>query len=282
MATVKQVPFELRGADAGPLRGKVFTAQPAEGRPAVVVCHGFKGFMDWGMFPHLAARLAKAGLTAISFNFSGSGVGPDGETFNEPERFAHDTYLRQLTDLEIVCQAVRAGTLAQGLAPPRKLGLFGHSRGGVASLLHASEDSTVTALVTWSALANVLRWPPETVRRWRVEGALDVVNTRTGQVLPLSTDILDEAERHATGRLDLSRAAASVSAPWLIVHGATDESVPVQDGHKLHRASGNKATLRVIERGGHTFGARHPWQGSTPELDEAMNATVEWFGRYLL
>ena len=111
---------------------------------------------------------------------------------------------------------------------------------------------------------------------------MDVVNTRTGQVLPLSTDILDEAERHAAGRLDLSKSAARVSAPWLIVHGAEDESVPVADGRTLYRTSGNKATLKVIEKGGHTFGARHPWQGSTPELDQAMDATVEWFGRYLL
>ena len=42
--------------------------------------HGFKGFKDWGFFPHLADRLARAGLVAVSFNFSGSGVGPDGET----------------------------------------------------------------------------------------------------------------------------------------------------------------------------------------------------------
>lgn len=282
MATVKQVSFELRGADGGPLRGRVLSAKPAEGRSAVVICHGFKGFMDWGMFPHLAARLANAGLTAISFNFSGSGVGPDGETFSEPERFAHDTYLRQVTDLEMVCQAAHGGTLAPGVAPPRKFGLFGHSRGGVASLFRSAQDPTVAALVTWSALANVLRWPPETVRRWRAEGKMDVVNTRTGQVLPLSTDILDEAERHAAGRLNLSKAAASVSVPWLIVHGADDESVPVQDGQLLHRASGNKASLRVIERGGHTFGARHPWQGSTRELDEAMDATVDWFGEHLL
>ena len=42
------------------------------------------------------------------------------------------------------------------------------------------------------------------------------------------------------------------------------------------------AQLKVIEKGGHTFGARHPWQGSTTELDQAMDTTVDWFGRNLL
>jgi len=237
--------------------------------------------MDWGMFPHLAARLANAGLGAVSFNFSGSGVGPDGESFAEPDRFAHDTYLRQLADLETVSQAATAGVLAPGFAPPRKLGLFGHSRGGVACLFRAAQDPAVSALVTWSSIANVHRWSAEAVKQWRAEGKLDVVNTRTGQVLPISTDILDEVERHASDRLDIAKAAARVSAPWLILHGDQDESVPVENARDLHRASG-KATLRVIENGGHTFGARHPWQGSTPELDQAMDATVEWFGRYLL
>lgn len=282
MATVKRMDFELRGADGGPLRGRVLTARPAEGRPAVVICHGFKGFMDWGMFPPLAARLANAGLSAILFNFSGSGVGPDGETFSEPDRFAHDTYLRQLADLEIVCHSATTGSLVPGVAPARKLGLFGHSRGGGVAILRASEDPAVAGLVTWAGIATVYRWTPETVRQWRAEGKLDVVNTRTGQVLPLSTDILDEMDRHAAGRLDIAKAAVRVRAPWLIIHGDADEAVPVEQASDLYQATEKKAVLKVIPGGGHTFGARHPWQGSTPELDEAMDVTVEWFGRYLL
>jgi fermentation-respiration switch protein FrsA (DUF1100 family) len=230
----------------------------------------------------MAARLANAGLAAISFNFSGSGVGPDGETFSEPERFARDTYLRQLTDLEVVCHAAATGTLVPGFAPPRKLGLLGHSRGGGVAVLRASQDLGVGALVTWAGIATVYRWPPETLRRWRAEGKLDVVNTRTGQVLPLGTDILDEMDRHSAGRLDILAAAARVRAPWLILHGEADEAVPVEQASDLHQATGRKATLRLVPGGGHTFGARHPWQGSTPELDQVMDGTVEWFGRYLL
>jgi len=79
MATVNTTQFELVGADGGPLRGDVRTQEKGADRPAVVICHGFKGFKDWGFFPHLAARIARAGMTAVSFNFSGSGVGPDGE-----------------------------------------------------------------------------------------------------------------------------------------------------------------------------------------------------------
>src|SRR5216110_859415 len=145
VATVKKTAFVLRGADGGPLRGDVRTAGDA--RPAVVICHGFKGFKDWGMFPPLAERLARAGLCAVSFNFSGSGVGADGESFSEPERFAHDTYTRQLGDLTEVLRALSEARLVPGLHVPPRVGLLGHSRGGGVAILKAAEDSDVRALV---------------------------------------------------------------------------------------------------------------------------------------
>jgi uncharacterized protein len=281
MATVRKTPFELAGADGRPLRGEVRTAASGGGRPAVVICHGFKGFKDWGMFPHLAERLARAGFTAVSFNFSGSGVGTDGESFSEPERFAHDTYTRQLLDLSGVLEAVKAANLVPEMARPSEIGLLGHSRGGGIAIVKTVEDSEIRALVTWASISQPMRWPVDTVRQWRKDGKLDVVNSRTGQVLPLSTDILDDIERHEKGRLDIRTAAANVRVPWLIIHGGADEAVPVEEARALEQASRGRGRLKVIETGGHTLGARHPWQGSTPDLEEALDATVEWFAKEL-
>lgn len=282
MATVTRRGFVLVGADGGPLRGDVRTAAGGAGRPAVVIGHGFKGFKDWGFFPHLAERIAHAGITAISFNFSGSGVGPDGESFSEPERFAHATFSSDLSDLATVWEHAAAGTLAEGVATPSALGLFGHSRGGGTAVLFAAERSDCRALVTWAAIARARRWNEQTIAEWRARGTLDIVNVRTGDVLPLSTDVLDDLERDAD-RLDIARAAGRVAAPWLIVHGDRDESVDPSDARALHAAARRGVdTLRLIEGGTHTFGARHPWAGATPELEQAMDATVEWLVRHLM
>jgi uncharacterized protein len=276
MATPQRTTFTLTGADGGPVRGDVRTAG-APARPAVVIAHGFKGFKDWGFFPPLADRLARAGITAVSFNFSGSGVGPEGDRFTEPERFAHATFGGDLRDLETVLAALRDGRLAPDLAPPSRVGLFGHSRGGGVAVLAAAADPGIRALVTWSAIAHPLRWGPETVRRWREAGELEITNARTGEVLPISTDLLDELDADREGRFDIAGAAGRVTAPWRIVHGEVDESVPVREAELLHRASGSRADLVVVRRGSHTFGARHPWAGPTPELEQAMDATLEWF-----
>lgn len=280
MATPTRTPFELRGADGGPLRGDVRRAGQGA-RPAVVICHGFKGFKDWGFFPHLADRLARAGLTAVAFNFSGSGVGPDGETFSEPERFGHATLGADLTDLATVLDALRDGSLTPGAAPPPTIGLFGHSRGGGIGVLHAARRRDVGALVTWSAIGTTHRWGPETVARWRREGKLAVTNLRTGEVLPLYLDALDEVEGDAEGRFDLGRAARRVTSPWLQVHGEVDESVPLREGRALWEHTEGRATFLPIPRGTHTFGARHPWAGMTPELARAFDDTVAWFATHL-
>ncbi|NJL27884.1 MAG: hypothetical protein HC897_08290, partial [Thermoanaerobaculia bacterium] len=67
-------PFFLEGAT--PIYGEVdLPAQPGP-RPTVVICHGFKGFFEWGFFPPLATLLAERGFTVVRFNYSGSGMKP--------------------------------------------------------------------------------------------------------------------------------------------------------------------------------------------------------------
>ncbi len=281
MATPRLTRFELRGTDGGPLRGDIRAASDGGGRPAVVICHGFKGFKDWGFFPHIASRLAHAGCVAVSFNFSGSGVGPDGESFSEPERFGHMTYTGDLADLDTVVSALRSGTLAPDLAPPTRLGVLGHSRGGGTAILFADRYRGIDALVTWSAIAKPLRWDMKAIAKWRLRGKLDVENARTGEVLPLYRDLLDELDGDREGCFDIPGAAERLEMPWLIVHGEGDEVVPLAEANKLAGAGARVAELLTIAHGSHTFGARHPWAGSTPELDRAIDATVNWFVKHL-
>jgi uncharacterized protein len=249
-------------------------------RPAVVVVPGFKGFKDWGMFPPLATRLAQAGFSAVTLNPSGSGVDDSGE-FVWAERFGHNTFSIELADVATVLDALAAGSL--GTVAPTRIGLLGHSRGGGMSILQTARDPRVKALVTWSAISTVDRWPDDEERaRWRATGSLDIVNARTGQVLPLYPYVLDDIETGAGAELDILAAAEAVTVPWLIVHGTADSSVSIVEGERLARAAA-PATSRLIRVDGaaHTFGAVHPWQGSTPALDMVMRETVGWLSRHL-
>ncbi|HEU4588447.1 MAG TPA: alpha/beta fold hydrolase [Gemmatimonadales bacterium] len=277
MATPTLTRHTLAGALA-PILVDVRAGGRSTARPAVVIVHGFKGFKDWGMFPPLADRLAQAGFTAVSLNLSGSGVDERGE-FAWPERFGHNTFSAELADLAAVLDALATGRL--GTAPPTALGLLGHSRGGGIAILQAARDPRVRALVTWAAISTVERWPIADRDQWRAAGKLDVVNQRTGQVLPLYPDVLDDIEQNATGALDIGAAASRIGVPWLIVHGSADPTVAFAEAERLSRAQPS-AKLLALEGAGHTFGAAHPWRGSTPELDVAFRETVGWFSRHLL
>jgi dienelactone hydrolase len=245
-------------------------------RPAVLILHGFKGFKDWGMFPPLAERVARAGFTAVSFNVSGSGVDNAGE-FSRPELFGRNTYSAELSDVNRVLDALSDGAL--GMAATERFGLVGHSRGGAVAILTAARDQRVQALVTWAAIAETHRWKDQ-VAEWRARGRLDVVNSRTGQVLPLYTDLLDDLEKNGE-KLQLAGSAALIAVPWLLLHGGADPAVPVAEAHLLASAALKPPRVMVFPETGHTFGAVHPYAGMTQELAQAMDETVKWLGRYL-
>jgi pimeloyl-ACP methyl ester carboxylesterase len=261
----------------GPLLIDLRTSDRSEVRPAVVIVHGFKGFKDWGMFPPLAERVARAGFHTVSFNLSGSGVDDAGE-FTFPERFGHNTFSAELEDLRLVLDALADGRL--GTPATSDVGLIGHSRGGGIAVIAASRDPRVRALVTWAAISRVNRWTSE-VPRWRRDGRLDVVNSRTGQVLPLYADVLDDITRNAAA-LDISDAASRVTAPWLLLHGTGDTSVPVEEAQVLAQAAADHPPrVMLLEGAGHTFGAVHPYTGVTPDLAIVFDETLKWMGRHL-
>lgn len=275
MATPTLTRHVLGGA-LGPILVDVRAAGRDSPRPAVVVLHGFKGFKDWGMFPPLADRLARAGFSAVSLNVSGSGV-DDGGAFAFPELFGHNTFSAELGDLGVVIDALASGSL--GVPAPAGIGVLGHSRGGGVAILRAAADARLGALVTWASIATVRRWGAAALATWRATGRQDVVNARTGEVLPLYTDVLDDIDAHGPA-LDIEAAAARVVVPWLLVHGSADEAVPVEEAERL-AALQPRLELERIEGAGHTFGARHPWAGSTPELDRAMARSIAWFATHL-
>ena len=268
--------FELPAPGGLRIRGEaVFSAGATTG---VVVLHGFKGFYRFAFFPRLAEAICRAGLNAVSFNFSGSGVGEDLETFSEPDAFASDTYTRQLDDVvQVVKEATRRGWLGE------RYGIVGHSRGGAVAVLQAERDERVAALATWASIAEVGRWPKDEVARWRERGWHEVVNARTGQTFRLTTDLLDEVERLGGSALDVLAAASRMRAPWLIVHGTGDQTVPFADAERLADAAPPGTTrMLLIEKADHVFDVRHPLTESSPALERALEQTAAFFREKLV
>jgi pimeloyl-ACP methyl ester carboxylesterase len=272
-SVIKPEPFDIPCVDGLSIRGESYLAESPLG--SVIICHGFKGFAHWAFFPYLARTLAQDGLNAITFDFSGSGVGPDRESFTQAEAFAHNTFSRELEDLELVEDYGRRRKWIHG-----KFGLFGHSRGGGMAILYAAAHAEdVSSLVTWAAISYPNRWSPEDVIMWRKRGHTEITNSRTGQVMRLETDLLDDVELHGKTKVNIEAAAAKIKAPWLIVHGTADDTVPCSEAEHLHSLSKGMSTLRLIEGGNHGFSATHPLNEVPPVLERVVLETAKFFVR---
>ena len=273
-----QRPFTVVLDDGELIRGELRLPEGPPTSSAVVVVHGFKGFKDWGFFPHVCGSLASDGHAVVSFNFSRGGIGSDPMRFTELEAFARNTVSREVDEVLGILRSVRDDDLLPRL--PERIGLLGHSRGGGDAIVAARDDGHVDALATWAAIATFDRWSDEVKETWRREGRIHVENARTGQQMPLDVTLLEDFEANRE-RLDVEAAAAQLRIPWLIVHGEDDPAVSALDARRLVRANPD-AMLEMIPGAGHTFEATHPFQGPTPELERALEATRRHFRRHLL
>jgi fermentation-respiration switch protein FrsA (DUF1100 family) len=138
----------------------------------------------------------------------------------------------------------------------------------------------VGALVTWAAISTHARFPESEQKLWRERGEYPILNARTGQLLGLGVDVLDDVLAHFA-ELDILAAAGRRRAPWLILHGDLDETVPVEEARSLYAAASEPRELRIVKGGDHGLGGRHPFQGPRPTVIEAMNLTQRWFRKYL-
>lgn len=252
-----------------------------EGRPprsAVVVLHGFKGFKDWGFFPNLSDALASDGHAVVSVNFSLNGIGADPLEFTELEDFARNTLSREVDEAVAVIDALGGPDILP--LSPRRIGVFGHSRGGGIAVLAAAERPRVRALATWAAVADFDRWDDATKEEWREEGRIHVLNGRTGQQMPLDLTLLDDFEANRE-RLDVTAAAGRLEMPWLIAHGTDDPAVSFDDARALADAAPH-AELLAVEGAGHTFEVGHPFEGPSPEYAQVLERTRDHFRAALL
>lgn len=232
--------------------------------PLLIWVHGFKGFKDWGSH-HLVARyFAENGYRFLKFNFSHNGTTPEQlDDLTDLIAFSENTFTIELDDLQYVIDFACSGSV---IPAAKNVTLIGHSMGGGISIIKATEDKRVEKLITLASVANFRNlWPVEIEKQWKLAGVLYFPNKRTGQEMPVKATLLDDIERNA-GRLNILARAASVTQPWLIVHGTTDTVVPVSHAHDLKAMQPN-AQLLIMPNTDHVFGASHPWQESELPAD---------------
>ncbi|MFT9849978.1 alpha/beta hydrolase family protein [Aneurinibacillus sp. REN35] len=272
--------FALTREEGLMIRGDIFIkddAQDYSRKPIVLICHGFKGFKDWGMFPRMGEYFAEKGYAAITFNFSGNGIGEDVENFTELEKFGRNTYQQELGDIDFIIQQIKHGQLPlYDRMDAERIGIIGHSKGGGDAILYASSyPENVRAIVTWNGIAHVDIFGADVRKQAEEEGAGYVVNGRTGQKMPIEKVVFDDMDVNAR-QYDLLNCVAELTIPLLIVQGREDFARLVKGAESL-KEHARRAELYWVEDAGHTFNMVHPHKEDTKEFLEALDSSVRFF-----
>ncbi|MFC4777411.1 alpha/beta hydrolase family protein [Paenibacillus sp. GCM10023252] len=268
--------FELTAGQDLIVRGRVSMSRQegAVRRPVLIICHGFKAFAGWGFFPYTADWFAERGFYTVLFDFSCNGVRD--RDFDELDKFALNTYSREQKDLALVMDALRQGKLPHASsADSAKLHLLGHSRGGGNAIIFAAEHSAVCSIAVWNSIASPQLLGEAAADEAKQAGVTYIENARTKQQMPISYTFFKDIEDHLE-RFAIARRLSELAQPALLIQGDQDSSQLV-DGYRQLQLAAPQHKYRTIAGGTHTFGAVHPFQGTTLQLEQALDATFAFF-----
>lgn len=227
-------------------------------KPIIIFCHGFKGFKNWGHFDLIANAFANVGFVFAKFNFSMNGTTEEHPTdFADLDAFGNNNFETELNDLGNVIDFIEQNA-EQYSGNATQIYLIGHSRGGGIAILKTYEDKRIKRLVTFASIKDVNDFfLNQNLDKWKNDGVIYSMNSRTQQNMPLYYQIYENYNANKN-RLDIPKAAANITIPWLITHGTKDTSVSISCAEKLHQQN-KKSELFVIENADHTFGGKHPF-----------------------
>lgn len=257
----------------------MYVHAPDKTSPLVIITNGHNGFYNYGMFPYIQESLADSGIASYSYNFSHGGVRNGDDVFEDLEAYQQNCMRLERLDLIEILRALGKSPLP---TPARDLYLLSHSLGSIPTLFAAMDTLgagiPVHGIIFIAPIRTLDVFPEEMMREWKKTGIYYMKNNRTGQMLPQGAEFLREILESETD-WNVEHAIKSTRTAYLMVHGAEDKDVPVEHSESLVRwakDAGITAELRIVPAAGHTFNTKHPFQGTTTQLDEALRIVREW------
>jgi uncharacterized protein len=269
--------FRLKTKEGDFLNLSSFGLENIKSSICLILVHGFKGFKEWGFFPFTANYFANKGFCVLSFNFSHNGLGDEGIDFNRLDKFAKNTVSLEVSELVQVINAYTNGFFSNDVNG--KIGLVGHSRGGGVALL-SSLIEKVDSYIVWASVAKFDRYTERQKAEWRKQGFVEVLNSRTNQMMRMNVESLEDIEENKNGSLSIEKAVKSLGRPLLIMHGTEDLTIPIAEGEQIYNWSDKSITeFEKLATCGHTFDIVHPFDGSNKKFDLVLLKTQDFLDK---
>ncbi|KPV61986.1 MAG: Alpha/beta hydrolase family protein [Candidatus Bathyarchaeota archaeon BA2] len=201
----------------------------------VITCHGLYSSKDSEKYVSIGRRFCEEGLAVLRFDFRG--CGESGGVFEET------SLTGRIEDLELALDFVEE----QGY---ESVGVMGSSLDGTVSILVAAKDKRIKALVTWATPCYL----NELFRGEIIKGF--------------------EKLRQDVNNYDVVKAVKNMHCPILIVHGSSDEQVPLSHADVLYENANEPKDIQIIEGADHRL-------TNLLHREKATELTLNWFKKYL-
>jgi alpha/beta superfamily hydrolase len=224
--------------------------------PVVVVCHGFTGNKNGAVEIAVSDSLVARGIATIRFDFNGHGASEG--------KFTDMTVPNEIVDAKKVIEYAKA------LPYAGKIGMAGHSQGGVVTSMVSGElGSSVISAEALLAPAAVLR---DDALRGNTMGAMYDPYAPGDSVAMLGGAFYLGGKYIETAiTLPIYETAVKYGGKAIIVHGDHDRVVPYTYGERYSEQLPD-ATFHLVPGADHSF---------TGHLDEASHLVAEFMAEQL-
>ncbi len=224
--------------------------------PGIIICHGFKGVKEEKHLEEFATKLYQAGFSVFRFDFTNN----MGESFGDMEDI---TITQELEDLRAVVDFVHSNLNIE----KNKIGLIGHSLGGMVGLLYASTDKRIKAVVPLAPVMKLDFSPalnPDLafILKWQKQGYQTFRSRRTNSEIKVKYSFWEDGKKY-----DSREAIQKIKIPVLFVHGDADESVPLENTKQIYNLAKEPKKLIIVKGDDHMF---------SKNLNEVSSKIAEW------
>lgn len=204
-------------------------------RPIVIFAHGFSSSKNTTNFVKLAERLNQNNISSFRFDFYGHG-----ESKGDFEK---------ITISEAVDDILQAIKFLQSKGYSQ-IGLVGSSFGGISSIIAASQSNDLFLLALKSPVSDYWeieksRYSNKELEEWKEKGYRDYEDE--GKKMKLNYSFVEDFDNN-----NGYEAAPKIKVPTLIVHGDSDNVVPVSQSIKTSKLIPN-CKLVTIKDANHRY-----------------------------
>lgn len=228
--------FEILNEKEETLHGIIETDKPRSKQPIAIIMNGFLDTKDTAPKNALSELLRNEGYVVVRFDYTYG----FGEGSGDVSKFTITHVVEDTT--RVIDHATR-----RGYANPDKIVLIGHCFGAMGAIFLAAFEDRVKAVVGisvpyWFEDTKVTKFEDRELSRMKLKRYFHLHTERRDEDIRVDYTFIEDGLKK-----DMARAVRNLEQPLLLIHGALDESISVENAQEIYDRAPGVKNLEIIE-----------------------------------